>query len=313
MTVAALAQMYLAHAAKEFNGQHGHKEVATIRHAFAPLITLYGQVHPSEIQPLRLRAARQFWIEQGRARSTIQARMQRLRKAWRWGRQVGLIEIDLPDIGTLRYGHAPEPEAVKPVDLALVEMTLPHLSKGARSLIKLIMYTGMRPGEACGLSVDALDTTCNPWVYRPKHHKTAWKGCKREIFLGPKAQMLLAASVCKAAAAKTQNALGATSAGCIATAIPNAIGKTTTTIFLTQRDAPWKTTSLYMSVFNACRRHGLPHWHPNQIRHTVATMLRKECGLDSAQAVLGHSKIETTQHYAVRQNQLASEAAIRYG
>ena len=108
MTVKLLAEMYLAHAAKEYNGQYGYKESATIRHAAHPLIWLYGDFRPDEIGPLQLRAVRQSFIERRLERTTIQARMQRLRKMWRWGRQVGLIDCELPDIGHLRYGHSKE-------------------------------------------------------------------------------------------------------------------------------------------------------------------------------------------------------------
>lgn len=309
MTVELLAQMYIAHCRKEFNGQHGQKECATVRHAFRPLLLLYADASPSELTSHRLRAARHLWIEEARARTTIQARMQRLRKAWRWARQVGLIETDLPDIGTLRYGHAPEPEPIKPVDLALVEATLPHVSPRARTLLKLMLYTGMRPGEACSMRADEIDTATRPWMYRPKHHKTAWKGCSREIYLGPKAQMLLQPILNRAsAAASTPDANASATAGNVDRA-----GFTAHVLFTTARGHPWKPTSLYMAVFNACRKHDLEHWHPSQIRHSVATQLRREFGLEHAQAVLGHADIETTQIYAEKSSALASEAMLRIG
>lgn len=313
MTVAVLSRMYLAHAQKEYNGQWGYKEAATIRHSFEPLVMLYGDLLPEEVTPLRLRAARQYWVDSLIARTTIQARMQRLRKAWRWGRSVGLVSADLPDIGNLRYGHAPEPESVKPVDLELVEATLAHVSKSARTLIRLMMYTGMRPGEACAIRADEIDTTVSPWVYRPKHHKQSWRGVKREIYLGPRAQMLLQATLASAVG-KTPSIADASRNG--ATTVPFAppvASAPTGLLFLTARGQPWKPTSLYMAVFNACRKHDLPAWHPNQIRHSVATLLRKEIGLDAAQAVLGHARVETTQVYSERMNHLASDAALKFG
>ncbi len=33
----------------------------------------------------------------------------------------------------------------------------------------------------------------------------------------------------------------------------------------------------------------LPYWHPNQLRHAVATKVRGEAGLEASQVVLGHS------------------------
>jgi len=39
-------------------------------------------------------------------------------------------------------------------------------------------------------------------------------------------------------------------------------------------------------------------WHPNQLRHTKATELRREFGLDAARAVLGHRSPQITEVYA---------------
>jgi site-specific recombinase XerC len=39
-------------------------------------------------------------------------------------------------------------------------------------------------------------------------------------------------------------------------------------------------------------------WHPNRLRHSAATRIRHQFGLEASQAVLGHSEIGTTQIYA---------------
>jgi integrase len=39
-------------------------------------------------------------------------------------------------------------------------------------------------------------------------------------------------------------------------------------------------------------------WHPNQLRHTKATEIRREAGLDAARAVLGHRSPRVTEVYA---------------
>src|SRR5262249_7302577 len=39
-------------------------------------------------------------------------------------------------------------------------------------------------------------------------------------------------------------------------------------------------------------------WHPNQLRHSAATRLRKEFGLDVARVILGHSSPAVTEVYA---------------
>ena len=39
-------------------------------------------------------------------------------------------------------------------------------------------------------------------------------------------------------------------------------------------------------------------WHPNQLRHTAATRIRKRHGVEMARIILGHSTAFTTEIYA---------------
>lgn len=39
-------------------------------------------------------------------------------------------------------------------------------------------------------------------------------------------------------------------------------------------------------------------WHPHQLRHSAATNLRKQYGLEPAQVILGHKTLSVTQIYA---------------
>ncbi len=55
------------------------------------------------------------------------------------------------------------------------------------------------------------------------------------------------------------------------------------------------------------------HWHPHQLRHSAATELRKEFGLETARIILGHKSAEITETYAERDQQLAIDAMMRMG
>jgi len=57
----------------------------------------------------------------------------------------------------------------------------------------------------------------------------------------------------------------------------------------------------------------VPHWHPNQLRHTRATAIREAFGLEAAQAVLGHARADVTQVYAERNLALAAKVAAETG
>ena len=59
---------------------------------------------------------------------------------------------------------------------------------------------------------------------------------------------------------------------------------------------------------------GFKHrWYPNQIRHTFATEARRLFGLEGAQVALGHSKADTTQIYAERDQALSAKVASQIG
>ena len=57
----------------------------------------------------------------------------------------------------------------------------------------------------------------------------------------------------------------------------------------------------------------VPHWHPHQLRHTAATTIRREMGLDAARALLGHRSLGITDTYAELDQALAVEAARKLG
>jgi hypothetical protein len=54
-------------------------------------------------------------------------------------------------------------------------------------------------------------------------------------------------------------------------------------------------------------------WHPNQLRHTKATEIRREAGLDAARAVLGHRTPAITEVYAELDISKAAEVMERLG
>lgn len=75
----------------------------------------------------------------------------------------------------------------------------------------------------------------------------------------------------------------------------------------------YTTESYAHAVGYGAKKAGVEHWHPNQIRHTYATKVRKEHGLEAAQVSLGHSRADVTQVYAERNEELAATVAAKIG
>jgi integrase len=54
-------------------------------------------------------------------------------------------------------------------------------------------------------------------------------------------------------------------------------------------------------------------WHPNQMRHTAATAIRRRYGAEAAQAVLGHAELSTTEIYAEKNMEAARQIMREIG
>jgi integrase len=165
----------------------------------------------------------------------------------------------------------------------------------------------MRPGEVLAMTaaqIDRTDPSC--WKYAPTHHKTIHKGHSRVIFLGTRAQEIVLPRILRSGSGElfpmTRAALRrAIHRGC-------------------RRAYPHPTLSgIAKDKLTAAERAELKgwikahSWHPNQIRHTVATNVRANYGLEAAQVLLGHSKADTTQVYAERDMTKAADVARRIG
>jgi uncharacterized protein (TIGR02996 family) len=75
----------------------------------------------------------------------------------------------------------------------------------------------------------------------------------------------------------------------------------------------YKVTAYGYAVRKAADKAGVAHWHPNQLRHTFATEVRRAHGLEAAQVLLGHSRADVTQVYAERNTDLAVGIAAKIG
>jgi integrase len=75
----------------------------------------------------------------------------------------------------------------------------------------------------------------------------------------------------------------------------------------------YSTDSYGAAIKRACERLGIEVWSPNRLRHTAATQMRAEAGLDASWALLGHERPDTTLIYAEQRLQSQIELARRFG
>jgi integrase len=93
----------------------------------------------------------------------------------------------------LRKGHskAHETAPVTHVTDATVDATLPDLPPIVADMVRFQRLTGTRPVEVCLIRPCDVDISGAVWSYRPESHKTEHHGRARVIFIGPEAQNVL--------------------------------------------------------------------------------------------------------------------------
>jgi integrase len=322
LTVNELLLRFWEHAEKHYRRPDGAPtgELGCLRSALRPLRQLYGHTLAREFGPLALEAVRNRMVELGWCRRSINTHVSRIKSVFKWAGSKQLVPPSvhhaLLTVRGLQRGRsdARETGPVRPVPQAHVEAVLPFAPPQVRDMARLQRLTGMRPGEVVTLRGIDLDTTGPVWLYRPGSdqgpdgaHKTAWRGHERVIPLGPKAQAVLRPWLrtepaeylfqpCEAMAArnaergrKRKTKVQPSRANLAALRKKNP---------KRQPGRHYTVDSYRQAVARACKKAGVPHFHPHQIRHTAATEIRRLYGLEAAQAVLGHTELGTTQVYA---------------
>jgi integrase len=204
---------------------------------------------------------------------------------------------------------------VKPVAEEQVRAVLPHVSSVIAAMIELQLVTGMRPGEECAMRVCDIDTSDPVRVYRPPHHKTRHHGHSREVFLGPRAKEILRpflstdlqAHVFRPSAAVAERRMRDHARR---TTPPSCGNRPGSNVMRNPQRTPgdcYDVDAYRRAIQRGCERAFPPprelrapersaalrawrrahRWHPHQLRHTAATILRKQHGLEAAQVSSG--------------------------
>lgn len=165
-----------------------------IKAAMRPLRALYGETPARDFGPLALREVRGAMINRGLLRSTINGRVDHIRRMFHWAvsyeKVPETVANALQAVPNLREGEhgVLDGEPVKPVPEHVINATLPYLPDQLVSLIRLQLYTAARGGELLLMRPMDIQTGGNVWLYYPVDHKGRHRRQDRTIFLGPKAQ-----------------------------------------------------------------------------------------------------------------------------
>lgn len=336
ITVNELLEAYKLHAERHYRTPTGEStsEFGHVKCVIGHARELYGLTLAVDFGPLALKAVRQRFIDLGWARKTVNQQIERLRRAFKWAAGEELIPFEayqrLTAVVGLQRGRteARETEPVGPVDDQAVDATLPYLNRHVRGLVEFQRLTGCRPGEACMVRRYDIDTGGAVWQFKPPHHKGSWRGKSRTIAIGPKAQELLRGYFTPRlddyvfSPRRAVEELRAERAAKRKTPrYPSHEKRNAAKRKASPERVPderYTTRSYFYAVSRAVEKANaaglkLPAWHPNQLRHTFATRVRKEHGLEAAQELLGHARADVTQIYAEKNEALAAGVAATIG
>jgi integrase len=293
ITVAELGAQYLRWATDYYRKDGvATSELVNVKRALRVLRECYAALPAKDFSPTRLQACRDRLITDGLARTNVNRYARIIVRIFRFGVERELVPAAkwqaLTAVRALQKNRSSARETlpVTPVDDATIEATLPHLGEPYRTMVKLQLLLGCRPGELTGMTAQDIDRSGPIWLYRPSSHKGQHHNKTRVIPIGPKAQVLLRPLLPALAGQYVfRNAWGNR-------ITRNCFGAT---------------------LRRACEKAGIEPWSPNRLRHAAATKIGSQVSLDAAQVILGHSTVATTQVYAEKNLTAALEIAAKVG
>jgi integrase len=213
----------------------------------------------------------------------------------------------VPDLKEGRTKAVEYPD-VKQVPDEWIEKTLPFLPSVVQAMLRLQRLTGMRPGEVRAMRLCDIDMSRDVWLYIPWEHKTEHHGIPRYIALGPECQSVLTPYLMdkeerpedwlfnpREAIAERKAKSGRSRSK--SKSVPN---------------KQFTAASYWLRIRQSAEKAGVPHWFPNQIRHTALTAIRAKEGLEAAQVIAGHKNTKMTEIYAEKDITRVIELARKY-
>ena len=266
----------------------------------------------------------------------------RIRRIFRWCSSEQMIPADvctgLQTVDGLRHGHsdAHETEPVKPVPEHHVDAIEAHVSPTIWAAIQVQRLTGMRSGEVCIIRSRDIDMTGDVWLYRPSSHKTEHHGHERAVEFGPRAQGIIRTFLTNRATSdylfsptEAEVERSAEKRRQRKTRVPPSQKNRSKRRPMRRPRERYDSTSYRRAICRACDSACPPpsditgdevaswrtehRWHPHQLRHSFATRIRREFGIEAARILCGHRSVAVTETYAEIDRNKVTGIVARFG
>ncbi|NDC54298.1 MAG: site-specific integrase [Planctomycetia bacterium] len=335
ISVAHVCAAFLADAEKSYVKPDG-KLSSTIGNYKMGLRALepYYDLPAAEFGPRLLRRLRDGLVEQeGRRKGPDGKRLRKFRTTinrtvkaiwwiFKWAVSMEMVPPDtyhaLKTLEPLKKGktRAPELPPVTDVPDGIIQQTVAHLPEVVADMVQVQRLTGCRPSELCSMRPCDIDQSGEVWSYCPEQHKNEWRGDRRYVAIGPKAQSILrkylvrpATRPCFVPAESEASRNASRRRQRQSPMTPSHRARRQQSRRKLDPNKPYTDDTYRRAVHRACRKAGVAKWSPNQLRHAAAEEARAHFGLDGAQARLGHKHAKVTEVYANRQQGRADEVA----
>ncbi len=343
LTVDAVLVAFWEHAQKHYRRPDGTptQELSEYFQTFKVVRKLYTDTPAKDFGPLALKAIRNEMVKMRWARTLINRRVGRIRRAFKWAASEQLVPVSvhtaLGTVAGLQKGRsdAPETAPVGPVAWEHVCATLPFLRPHVAAMVLVQWHTGMRPGEVCALRPCDIDQSGEVWLFKPSYFKLSYQERKRVVPIGVLMQAVLKrftpdrpTDYYFSPRASVEQFHRERSANRKTPKYPSHMKRNATLPKGKERKptAKYTTASYGYAIRRAVERLNWPFveagvepeshypaWAPNQLRHACGTAVRERFDLEHAQAILGHKRMNTTEIYAEKSLAKAVEVAKEMG
>ena len=299
-----------------------------IRHTLDVVCEHYGSLPVEKFSAEELSDLRKVFQSRYTHRTATQ-KLGRIKKMFRKclekKKSTGVTGEQVNELLLVEGGHNAKPCGRHSREVPAVAWTeasklMPFLSPVVSALCKVQFLCGLRPTEACVMTLDQMDMSGDIWTYQPDQQKTGHRGWKPASAVPPVAQKILEPFLDRAPSEFLFKPAEAVA-------------------WKMARDSYYRTTKVYpsevkrvqaarkkrkargvkraehytASTYGGALKHGfraaeeagltLERWSPNQLRHGIATLVAHQPGLgqEAAQAYLGHAHLSTTQVYVEKQ------------
>jgi len=314
VTINTLLAHFIEWAEKHYVKPSGRPTGNTEQFAYAvrPLRSFYADKLTNDFGPLALKAVREAMILSGLCRYTVNKRIDLIRQVFGWGVENEMVQETvyraLMTVKRLEPGKtaAPDRPPIPQVCLDDVLKTIKHCHKTLADMIRVQLLGGMRPNEVCQMRPSDIDCSDDIWVYTPHEYKTQHhKKSYRTIPIIPECQAILMPYLMEREKNPESYIFSPHEAVKLIRMERQQNRKTPVRPLQKYRKSKPKRKpgecynhrSYRHAVDKTIERAGVPHWSPNQLRHTQATEINSTLGLEAARILLGHESEETTKIY----------------